>query len=126
MGEFRRLDPSAVRSFTLADGRTVTGRFAFDPTAFEPVVPTNFDELREGTTPRNGFRMLGFQQWDLRLSKVVAISETTSIDAGFDMLNVFNNKNWDAPFSNIDHPYFGIVRTEGLDRTFQLAVRFRF
>ena len=126
VGDFRRLDPGAVRSFTLADGHTATGRFAFDPTAFEPVVPTNFDELREGSAPRNGFRMHGFQQWDLRLSKVVAVGETASIDAGFDMLNVFDNKNWDAPFSNIDHPYFGIVRAGGLDRTFQLAVRFRF
>ena len=123
---YRRLDPSEVRTFTLASGRTVTGRFAFDPTVFTPVVPTDFPQLRQGTAARNGYEMQGFQQWDLRISRPVAVTEAVDIEFGLDLLNAFNQRNWAAPFANIDHPYFGVVRSEGLGRTVQLAVRFSF
>ena len=126
VGTYQRLDPSEVRTFTGSDGHTVSGRFAFGPNVFQPVVPTNFDELRQGTLGRNALRMHGFQQWDLRIAKSVAVSETMSAEFGIDLLNAFNNQNWAAPFSNVDDPYFGIVRSEGLQRTFQLNVRFRF
>ncbi len=126
VSEFQRLDPSETRTFTLADGRSVTGRFAFDPTVFQPVVPKNFDELRPGTVPRNAFTTQGFQQWDLRLARPVAVGETTSFYLGFDFINIFGNQNWAAPFNNIDDPYFGIVRTAGLGRVFQATVRFIF
>ena len=126
VAQFRRLDPSDVRTFTLEDGRTVTGRFAFDPTAFERVVPMDFDELRPGTVLRNAFTSRGFQQWDMRISRPVPVGESMSASVGVDFLNIFNHKNWDLPFQNIDHPFFGVVRTEGLSRTFQANVRFNF
>ncbi len=126
VGDFQRLDPANERTFVLARGNEVSGRFAFDPTAFAPVVPTNFDELRPGTLGRNAVRMHGFQQWDLRIGRQVATGETTSIDFGIDLLNAFNNRNWAAPSTNVDDPTFGIVRSEGLPRTFQLNLRFRF
>jgi hypothetical protein len=125
-GEFQLLDPGEVRTFTLQDGRTITGRFAFDPTVFKRVDPTSFSEVRPGTVTRNQFRMQSFQQWDLRLTRPIAVGEILSSDLSFDFLNVFNNRNWDAPFANIDSPYFGIVRTEGLARTFQLSLRLIF
>ena len=126
VGTYTRLDPGQIRTFADAEGREVSGRFAFDLSAFQAVVPTDFDELRQGTLGRNAVRMHGFQQWDLRIAKSVAITETMSTDFGIDMLNAFNNQNWAAPFRNVDNPYFGIVRSEGLQRTFQLNVRFRF
>ena len=126
VGEFVRLDPNKVRTFTLADGRSVTGRFAFDPTAFARVTPKSFDELRAGTVSRNTFTTKGFQQWDLRLGRPVATGETTSFYIGLDFINLFGNKNWAAPFNNIDDPFFGIVRTEGLGRVFQATMRFIF
>ena len=126
IGAYKRLDPGRVRTFTHSDGRSVSGRFAFDPNVFQALVPTNFDELRQGTLGRNALRMHGFQQWDLRIAKSLAVSETMSVDFGIDMLNAFNNQNWAAPFSNVDDPYFGVVRSEGLQQTFQLNVRFRF
>jgi len=125
-GGFRRLDPGEVRTFTLADGSTATGRFAFDPTAFRPVNPTGFNELRQGTADRNAFRMQGFQQWDLRFSRPVAVSESLSLDFGLDLLNAFDNKNWEAPFSNVDGANFGKVAGGGLGRTFQAVIRIRF
>ncbi len=126
VGEFGRLDPSQVRTFTYQDGRTVTGRFAFDPTVFRAVAPTDFSETRQGNLGRNAFRMQGFQQWDLRLSRPFNVSEQVSSEIGFDFLNVFGNKNWAAPFANINDPYFGVVRSEGVNRTVQFVLRLSF
>lgn len=126
VGEFQRLDPSVERTFTLADGRTVTGRFAFDPTVFERVEPTDFDETRPGNVGRNAFRMHGFQQWDLRIARPFNVAEAASAEFAFDLFNVLGSRNWAAPFTNIDSAYFGVVRTEGLRRTFQLDLRLNF
>jgi hypothetical protein len=90
------------------------------------VTPKGFDELRAGTASRNAYTTKGFQQWDLRLGRPVATGETTSFYIGLDFINLFWNKNWAAPFNNIDDPFFGIVRTEGLGRVFQATMRFIF
>ena len=126
IGDFRMLDPSEIQTLTLADGRTLTGRFAFDPTAFARVTPTDFDETRPGSVGRNAFRMAGFQQLDLRLTRSLSLSENVSAEFGLDLFNVFGFQNWDAPFADIDHPYFGIVAGEGLGRTAQAALRLLF
>ena len=126
VGEFRRVDPGKERTFTLENGHEVTGRFAFDPTVFQAVTPKNFDERRLGTMGRNAVRMHGFQQWDLHIERQVATGETTSLDFAIDLFNAFNNRNWATPSTNVDDPYFGIVRSGGLPRTFQLSLRFRF
>ncbi len=126
VGNFQLLDPSRARTFTMSDGREVSGRFAFDPTAFSPVLPTNFNETRPGTSKRNAYRLPSFQQWDLRISRPIETGEFLSMELGFDLLNVFNNRNWAAPFNNIDHPFFGIVRLEGVGRTYQAALKLQF
>ncbi len=126
LAPFRRLDPGTIRTFTLADGRTATGRFAFDPTIFRAVEPTDFDETRQGNVGRNAFRMHGYTQWDLRVARPFSLSEDLSMQLGFDMLNLLGSRNWDAPFANINHPFFGVVRTEGVRRTFQAVVRVEF
>ena len=126
LAPFRPLDPSEIRTFTYADGRTVTGRFAFDPTIFQAVEPTDFDETRPGNVGRNAFRMRGYTQWDLRVARPFTITEDLSMQLGFDLINVLGARNWAAPFANIDHPYFGVVRTEGVRRTFQAVVRVEF
>ena len=120
------LDPGTVRTFLMEDGHEVSGRFAFDPTAFQAVRPTSFSEVRQGNSRRNEYRLAGFQQWDLRFSRTFAVAESTSMEFGIDLLNAFGNRNWAAPFSNVDHIYFGVARMSGLGRTLQSAVRFRF
>ena len=62
----------------------------------------------------------------MRFAKALSLNEVLSANVGVDFINVFNNKNWDMPFSNIDHLFFGVVRTEGLDRTLQLNFRLQF
>ena len=93
---------------------------------FQRVEPTDFDELRSGNVGRNQFTTGGFQQWDMRVAKAISLNEALSANVGLDFINLFNNKNWDLPFNNIDHPFFGVVRMEGLDRTLQLSVRLQF
>ena len=104
----------------------MTGRFAFAPTAFRRVEPTDFPEPRPGNVGRNAFRMHDYQQWDLRIARQLEIAEAVSAEIGLDLFNVFGNRNWAAPFSSVDHPYFGVVRTEGLRRTYQAEIRLRF
>ena len=126
VGNYRKVDPGKEHKFVLDGGREVVGRVAFDPTVFQPVAPKDFDERRLGTLGRNVVRMHGFQQWDLRIGRQIETSETTSMDFGIDLLNAFNNRNWAAPSTDVENPFFGIVRSEGLSRTLQLNLRFRF
>lgn len=123
---FRALDPSQERTFKLSDGRVVTGRFAFDPTAFEAVTPSTFTETRAGNVGRNAFRMRGYQQWDIRLSRSVNVTEGVSAEFGIDMINVFGNQSWDRPFATVEDPAFGIVRKNGIGRNYQAVVRLDF
>jgi hypothetical protein len=123
---FQSLDPSEERTFTLSDGRVVTGRFAFDPTVFEPVVPGTFTETRPGNVGRNAFRMRGYQQWDVRLSRSVNVAEGVAAEFGIDLMNLFGNKSWDRPFETVEDPSFGIVRRNGLGRSYQAVVRLDF
>lgn len=126
IGAFTRLDPSAVRTFKMPYGRTLSGRFAFDPQAFQAVAPKSFTETRQGNSRRNEYRMAGFQQWDLRIKRPIETGELVSTEVSFDLLNAFNSRNWAAPFGNVDHLYFGVVRMQGLGRTIQAAIRLQF
>ena len=126
IGPYTVLNPRTVRTFALDGDREVTGRFAFDPNAFRAVRPRSFHEVREGTSRRNEYRLAGFQQWDLRIARPVEVGESVSMEIGFDLLNAFGNRNWAAPFSNIDHVYFGVARMAGLGRTVQTAIRIQF
>ncbi len=125
-GSYSLLNPSTVRSFQREDGPVAIGRFAFNPTAFQAVRPTSFLETRQGTSRRNEYRQAGFQQWDLRIARDFRAGETFTTEIGFDLLNAFGNRNWAAPFANVDHVYFGIARMAGLGRTLQTVVRLRF
>ncbi len=126
VGEFRRLDPSVTRTFTQADGQSVTGRFAFDPTVFRRVEPADFQETRPGNVGRNAFRMHGYQQWDMRIARPFEVAEAVSAEFALELFNVFGARNWAAPFENMASPFFGVVRTEGLRRTYQANLRLRF
>ena len=123
---FQALNPAEIRTFTLPDGRTLTGRFAFDPTIFTAVAPTTFDETRPGNVGRNAFRMRGYQQWDVRLARAVNVAEGVAVEFGLDMINVFGNRSWDAPFSTVEDAAFGIVRGEGIGRSYQAVIRLEF
>ncbi len=123
---YRQLDPGSLQTFAMGSGQDLNARFAFDPTTFRAVRPRSFHDVRQGSSTRNEYRMAGFQQWDFRVSRPVEAGELLSMELGFDVLNAFGNRNWAAPFSNIDHVYFGVARMSGLGRTVQAAMRLRF
>ena len=123
---FTAFDPAGLRSFPQADGRELTAHFAFDPTAFSAVRPRDFDEVRQGSSRRNAYRLSGFQQWDLRIARPVEALEGISLELGLDLLNAFGHQNWAEPFRNVDDAYFGVSRQAGLGRTVQVAARLRF
>jgi hypothetical protein len=54
------------------------------------------------------------------------IAEGVAVDFGLDMINVFGNRNWDAPFSTVEDAAFGIVRGEGIGRSYQAVIRLEF
>ena len=110
----------------MASGQPLSGHFAFDPGVFRAVRPTSFHEVRQGTSLRNEYRLAGSQQWDFRIARALEAGELVSMELGVDLLNAFGSRNWAAPFSNIDHVYFGIARMSGLGRTVQAAMRLRF
>ena len=62
----------------------------------------------------------------MRVARPFSLNETLTASVGVDFVNIFNHKNWDLPFNNIDHPFFGVARTGGLNRTLQLNMRFLF
>lgn len=126
VGVHRKLDPGTARTFTMASGQPLSGHFAFDPGVFRAVRPTSFHEVRQGTSLRNEYRLAGSQQWDFRIARALEAGELVSMELGVDLLNAFGSRNWAAPFSNIDHVYFGIARMSGLGRTVQAAMRLRF
>ena len=126
VGEYRQLDPGTSRTFMMASGQPLTGHFAFDPTAFRAVRPTSFHEVRQGSSLRNEYRQAGFQQWDFRIARPIEAGELVSMELGVDLLNAFGNRNWAAPFTNVDHVYFGVARMAGLGRTVQAVMRVRF
>ncbi len=126
VGPYTVLDPRVVRTYTLDGGRSITGRFAFDPNAFRAVRPRSFQDVRAGTSRRNEYRVAGFQQWDFRVARPIEVGEAVSMQIGFDLLNAFGNWNWAAPFSNIDDVYFGVARMSGMGRIVQTALRLQF
>ena len=81
---------------------------------------------RAGNVGRNAFRMRGYQQWDVRLSRAVNVAEGVAVEFGLDMINVFGNRNWDEPFSTVEDAYFGIVRGQGIGRNYQAVIRLDF
>ena len=123
---FKSLDPGQLRTFPLSGGRELSGHFAFDPTAFRTVQPKDFDQVRQGTSRRNEYRSAGFQQWDIRIARAIEAFEGVSMEVGVDLLNAFGNRNWAAPFNNVDDTYFGVAKRSGLGRTAQVAARLRF
>ena len=97
IGSFTPFNPHQVRSYALVGDRQVTGHFAFDPTVFRAVRPTSFEEVRQGNSRRNEYRMPGFQQWDLRVSRPIEATELVSMEIGFDLLNAFGKPQLGRP-----------------------------
>ncbi len=94
---FRKLDPRQVHTFTLPNGRTVTGNFLFDPTVFRTVFPKSVEEARLGNLGRNVFTGPGVNNVDLSLLKEIVLKDRQRLDFRVDLVNVFNHAQCDFP-----------------------------
>ncbi|MCI0491271.1 MAG: TonB-dependent receptor [Blastocatellia bacterium] len=82
---------------------------------------------RAGTLPRTA--IFGPRRFttDINVSKRTTITETTNIEFRWEVFNLFNNTNFDAPVTNIQSVSFGqIFRTVTNPRLMQFALKFNF
>jgi hypothetical protein len=86
------LDPRQDRTFTLPNGRTMTGSFFFDPTVSFRMPPTG----RYGNSSRNVLRAPGMNQWDVSLFKNFPIGEKARVQFRAESFNFFNHTQFSA------------------------------
>lgn len=125
---FRNLDPRQVQTFTLPNGRTVTGHFLFDPTVFRSVFPTNPDEARLGNLGRNVFTGPGVNNVDISMLKQIVLHDTHRIDLRIDVVNAFNHAQFAFWYytQNISGFQFGSTSWTTGPREIQLYLRYSF
>jgi hypothetical protein len=82
---------------------------------------------QNGSLGRNVLRAPAQSRFDLGLVKNTRLTETTSLELGLDVFNVFNRANFAAPDSELGSPDFGrITSTVGGPRVMQLRAKLRF
>jgi hypothetical protein len=60
-----------------------------------------------GNLGRNTFRGPSFQNWNLNLSKQIALKEGVQMQIRSDFTNLFNHNNFANPESRMSNPAFG-------------------
>jgi hypothetical protein len=103
-----------------------TGKFFFNPEAFQPVVVIDYTEARRGTLGRNLFSGPGQNLTSLSLVKLTRLTDRQSFELRADFNNVFNHANFIQPETLIDRPTFGQVTAAAPGRRIQLSVRYSF
>ncbi|HZB46385.1 MAG TPA: carboxypeptidase-like regulatory domain-containing protein [Pyrinomonadaceae bacterium] len=82
---------------------------------------------QNGSLGRNALRAPAQHRFDLGLVKSTKLTETTSLELGWDVFNVFNRANFAAPDSELGSPDFGrITNTTGGPRVMQFRAKLKF
>jgi len=82
---------------------------------------------QNGNLGRNVLRSPSQSRFDLGLVKDTRLTETTSLELGLDVFNLFNRANFAAPDSELGSPDFGrVTATVGGPRVMQLRAKLRF
>ena len=100
------------------------GRTAFNTAAF---APETLGQL--GNAVRRSFHGPGIENFDLQLSKTLALSESRKVDFRVEAFNVFNHAQFYGPASvvgEVNDPNFGHVVSAAAPRLVQVAVKLRF
>jgi hypothetical protein len=69
--------------------------------------PCSTSVTRDGTSPRNGYRLFGLTQLDLAVSRSWLLREGTSLSFRVDAFNVPNHASFSQPFTFWGAPTFG-------------------
>jgi len=106
-------------------GFTRTVQEDFNIAAFQRI-PPGTNEF--GNAGRNILRTRGFQNLDLSLFKIFAITESVKLEFRAESFNLFNHPNFGPPVSDITSPDFGrILNTlPGNERQLQFGLRLAF
>lgn len=116
-------DPVTGNLRTFTNDR-LTGRY------YVPVVGANglpiANSLGNGNLGRNTLRGQGYSNWNLSLMKRVKLTETKMIQLRADALNVFNQKYFGNPVSNMNSLDFGRNLNDGGNRSLTLGAKFTF
>ena len=119
-------DPRVNRTFTLPNGRTITGNFFFDPTVSFRLPPQG----RYGNASPGVIRGPGMNNWDVSLFKSFRIRERVRVQFRAEFFNFFNHVSFSGvgtglPATNTATT-FGQVTEVAPARTTQFGVKLEF
>ena len=122
-GSLQKVDPKQVSTFDTFNYGQVSGHYFFN------VDQSKFTDPTLGqfaTTPRSLCCGPGENQWDITVSKRIAITESKYFQFRTDIFNLFNKTQFVNPDGNFSNPTFGQVLSARDPRLVQFALKFYF
>jgi len=123
IGSLQTVDPKVQQTFNTYNYGSQTGHFFFNASQSNVVDPP---EGQFSTTPRSVCCGPGENQWDITLSKKLAISEEKYFQFRTDIFNLFNKTQFVNPDGNFSDSTFGQVLEARDPRLVQFALKFYF
>ena len=122
-GSLQKVDPKQINTYNTFNYGPVSGHYFFnaDQTKFTDPTLGQF-----ATTPRSICCGPGENQWDITVSKRIAISEAKYFQFRADIFNLFNKTQFVNPDGNFSNSTFGQVLSARDPRLVQFALKFYF
>ena len=112
--------PNQLRDPNLPSGQRTAERW-FDTSAFALPAPFTF-----GTAPRNSIIGPGFSTTDVAFARTWSIGGRRSIEARWEIFNLFNRANFDVPNRIFGTPNFGRIFSAKDPREMQFGLKLMF
>jgi len=119
-GPLQRLSGKQVTT-QVVNGTPETGHFFINAGSFSDPPLGSFS-----TTPRSICCGPGQNEWDITVSKRIALSEAKYFQFRADIFNLFNKTQFVNPDGNFSDPTFGQVQQARDPREVQFALKFYF
>jgi len=116
--------PQMVAGLLQINTNPRNGQAAFNTSLF---APETLGQL--GNAARRSFYGPGIENFDLQISKNLALTESRSVDIRVEAFNVFNHAQFYGPCAvdgEINDPSFGRILSAASPRLIQLAVKIHF
>jgi len=122
-GSFQKTDPKQIQTYNTYNYGPVSGHYFFNADQSKFTDPTlgTF-----ATTPRSLCCGPGENQWDITVSKRIAITESKYFQFRTDIFNLFNKTEFVNPDGNFSNSTFGQVLSARDPRLVQFALKFYF
>lgn len=122
-GSFQKVDPKQNQTFNTYNYGPVSGHYFFNADQSKFTDPT----LGQfATTPRSLCCGPGENQWDITVSKRIALTESRYFQFRADIFNLFNKTEFVNPDGNFSNSTFGQVLSARDPRLVQFALKFFF